>query len=459
MAADKIEHIQTASLIPYARNARQHSPAQVAQIAGSIRAFGFNAPVLIDADNGIIAGHGRVAAALTLGLESVPCLRLTHLSDPQRRAYILADNRIALSSTWDEAMLALELTELQIDDVDLGLTGFSEAEIAALTAEPVADQVSPAEEGRDETPALPSVPVTVQGDVWVLGPHRIVCGDCKSIDDVQKATGGRDVNVAFTSPPYASQRKYDEASGFKPVHPDEYVEWFSDVQSCVRSVLAEDGSWFVNIKEHAKEGQRHLYVKDLAIAHVRSWGWMLRDELCWHKTGVPGSWPDRFRNDWEPIFHFSCNREIKFRPESVSHASKDSFRYQKSPSDQTFGGNISIGKCSRITSGEGSARPGNVIKISTRSNPNENSHEAAFPPDLPMHFILAFSDAGDLIYDPFMGSGSTLIAAECSGRVCCGTEISPRYVDVAVLRWQNMTGKVATLESTGQTFEEARHAR
>ena len=186
---------------------------------------------------------------------------------------------------------------------------------------------------------------------------------------------------------------------------------------------------------------------------------MLRDELCWHKTGLPGSWPDRFRNDWEPIFHFSCNREIKFRPESVSHASKDSFRYQKSPSDQTFGGNIGIGKCSRVTSGEGSARPGNVIKISTRSNPNENSHEAAFPPDLPMHFILAFSDAGDLIYDPFMGSGSTLIAAECSGRVCCGTEISPRYVDVAVLRWQNMTGKVATLESTGQTFEEARHAR
>ena len=132
MAADKIEHIQTASLIPYARNARQHSPAQVAQIAGSIRAFGFNAPVLIDADNGIIAGHGRVAAALTLGLESVPCLRLTHLSDSQRRAYILADNRIALSSTWDEAMLALELTELQIDDVDLGLTGFSEAEVQAL---------------------------------------------------------------------------------------------------------------------------------------------------------------------------------------------------------------------------------------------------------------------------------------------------------------------------------------
>jgi ParB-like chromosome segregation protein Spo0J len=128
----QIEQIPPGLLVPYAMNARQHSDAQVSQIAGSIRAFGFNAPVLVDGENGIIAGHGRVRAALILGLDTVPCVRLTHLSEAQRRAYILADNRIALSSTWDEAMLALELTSLKIDDVDLGLTGFSSAEVDAL---------------------------------------------------------------------------------------------------------------------------------------------------------------------------------------------------------------------------------------------------------------------------------------------------------------------------------------
>ena len=127
----------------------------------------------------------------------------------------------------------------------------------------------------------PPIPVTQPGDMWLLGPHRIICGDCRDYGTVERLLAGERVNVAFTSPPYASQRAYDESSGFKPIPPGEYVDWFEDVQASVRAVLAEDGSWFVNIKEHAHEGQRDLYVKDLTIAHVRRWGWLFVDELCW----------------------------------------------------------------------------------------------------------------------------------------------------------------------------------
>lgn len=172
-AAPTIEMLAPSELVPYARNARQHSAAQVAAIAGSIREFGFNAPVLIDAHNVIVAGHGRVQAALTLRLDAVPCVRLAHLSDSQRRAYTLADNRIALSSTWDEAMLALELTELRIDDVDLGLTGFSEAEVEALL-----------HSGDFEPGGLEG-----QGRLDKLAPKMVCCPECGHEFD---AAGGSD---------------------------------------------------------------------------------------------------------------------------------------------------------------------------------------------------------------------------------------------------------------------------
>jgi len=193
----KIEQIPTADLIPYARNTRTHSPEQVAQIAGSIREFGFTNPILIDGENGIIAGHGRVMAASKLGLAKVPCIRLAHLTDTQKRAYIIADNKLALNAGWDEEMLALELGELKDEDFDLSLIGFDEAELGDLMAETTEGETDP-----DEVPEPPVDPVTVPGDVWVMGKHRLLCGDSTSIDAVERLLDGVRPDLIHTDPPY-----------------------------------------------------------------------------------------------------------------------------------------------------------------------------------------------------------------------------------------------------------------
>ena len=167
----------------------------------------------------------------------------------------------------------------------------------------------------EAVPEPPAQPVTMPGDVWLIGRHRLICGDCRDAAVVEKLMAGASANVAITSPPYATQREYDPTSGFKPVPPEEYVEWFRAVAASIESVLAPDGSYFLNIKAHADEGERNLYVKDLVLAHRRQWGWRFVDEFCWRKTdnGVPGGWGNRFKNAWEPVFHFCRQQQIKFR--------------------------------------------------------------------------------------------------------------------------------------------------
>ena len=199
MKAEKIEQIKVDDLIPYVRNARTHSTEQIAQIAGSIKEFGFNNPILIDKDNGVIAGHGRLAAARKLKLESVPCVRLEHLTDAQRKAYILADNRIALNSDWETDLLATELEELKDLGVDLEGLGFNSDEIDALLnkiegTEGLTDE--------DDAPEVQEQAVTKPGDIWVMGKHRLMCGDSTSIDAVDKLMDGNIVDMVFTDPPY-----------------------------------------------------------------------------------------------------------------------------------------------------------------------------------------------------------------------------------------------------------------
>ena len=296
--ARRIELWPVGSLVPYAKNARTHSDEQIAQIAASIVEFGFNNPVLIDTNAGIIAGHGRLLAARKLGLDQIPVVVLDHLTETQKRAYILADNRIGENAGWDNDLLRGELAELEDSDLDLAVLGFSENEMAVLLAE--AEPESSAEainETPEEVPEAPEDPVTRPGDVWLIGPHRLICGDCRDSSIVSRLLGEARANVVITSPPYASQRAYDPSSGFQPVPPDEYVAWFRDVAANMAAILAEDGSYFLNIKEHADGGQRNLYVKKLSIAHVEQWGWRFVDELCWRKTddGVPGGWGNRFK--------------------------------------------------------------------------------------------------------------------------------------------------------------------
>jgi hypothetical protein len=304
----QIELRSIRALLPHARNSRTHSDAQVAQVAGSIREFGWTNPILVDGEGVVIAGHARLLAARMLGMDEVPVIVLAHLTPVQKRALVIADNKLALNAGWDEETLRTEIESLQEDGFDLDVVGFSDEEIRILLAGNAGDAGADAEAlGEDETPETPANPVSRTGDIWTIGPHRIICGDCRDSGTVARLLDGARANVVITSPPYATQREYDPASGFKPIPPEEYVEWYRDVAANIAAILADDGSYFLNIKEHAGDGERDLYVKDLVIAHRRQWGWRFVDEFCWRKTdnGVPGGWGNRFKNAWEPVLVYA----------------------------------------------------------------------------------------------------------------------------------------------------------
>ena len=412
----------------------------------SYETFGQRKPVVASRDGVVIAGNHQLQAAEQLGWDS---LAVVYVDDDEikAKAFALADNRTADLGNYDEAALAGMLADVAVDADLLAATSFTEGDLAALLAgPPVAPLVDP-----DEILPLPADPITCRGDVWLLGPHRILCGSCRELADVQKVMDGKPVNVAFTSPPYASQRTYDESSGFRPIHPDVYVDWFEAVQANVATVLAPDGSWFVNIKEHAADGQRSLYVKDLTLAHVRSWSWLFVDEFCWTRPAPPGSWPDRFKNGWEPVLQFSLARP-KFRASMVAVRS-DAVPVKSS----VAGANVSgpNGKYWNLSSEttSGLAYPSNVV--SAAGVAAHSGHTAAFPVGLPQFFIKAYSAPGDAALDPFMGSGSTLIAAHHEGRVGYGIELSPAYVDVICRRYQALTGDKPVLEETGEPHDFA----
>jgi DNA modification methylase len=477
--ARRIEVWPASRLVPYTRNARTHSPEQVAQIAASIAEFGFNAPILVDSSAGIVAGHGRLLAARKLGLAEVPVVVLDHLSETQRRAYVIADNRLAESAGWDEAALAAELSELEREGLDLALVGFSDRELQALLGGDQQPDAAPDDE--EPVTEAPAQPVTRPGDVWTIGRHRLICGDCRDHATVARLFDGAVANMAITSPPYASQRAYDPSSGFRPVPPGEYTNWFRDVAAIVAAFLAPDGSYFLNIKEHADEGQRDLYVKKLTIAHVEQWGWRFVDEFCWRKTddGVPGGWGNRFKNAWEPVFHFCRREKIKFRPKEVGHWSDDCFDYSPGNPKSTSGSGL-LGTGPRGAAADrgrnhdawqtshqnlqnmdgrhgGIARPSNVIEVKTESS--QGSHSAPFPRSLVEFFVKAFSDPGDVVFDPFLGSGTTIAAAHVLDRAGYGCEISPGYCDVILRRIEHLSGTEPLLAATGECFGAVATAR
>lgn len=432
------------------KNANRGTKRGSEVIEESIRELGAGRSVLCDKDLRLIGGNKSVQAAIAVGLENAIVVPVTgdqlvvvqrtdlSLDDAKGRKLAIADNRASdLSLEWDADVL-LELSkEIDLDPF------FTAAELDALMP-----SVAELNGDEDETPEEPEgEPSAKPGDLYILGRHRLLCGDCRDFETVATLMAGQKLNIAVTSPPYASQRKYDESSGFKPIHPDEYVAWYRDVAANVMAHLSDDGSYFLNIKEHCDDGQRSLYVKDLTVAHVREWGWMLVDEFCWRNTrnGVPGGWPNRFKNAWEPVFHFCRSAGIKFRPDAVSSESDGVFEYSPNNGKAKSGSGLLGLHAGGYQSGM--ARPSNVIEASAESG--VGAHSAPFPVALPLFFINAFSDRGDIIFDPFMGSGTTLIAAEKSGRVAYGTEISPAYCDVIVARWEKLTGKKAELRKLG----------
>lgn len=426
-------------LIPYARNSRTHSEEQVAQIAASIKEFGWTNPILVDGEGVIIAGHGRLMAARKLGYTQVPTIELKDLTETQKKAYIIADNRLALNAGWDNEMLTIELNELLADGFALDILGFDTKELDALLEPEMLEGLT----DEDAVPDVPEEPNTKLGDIYQLGNHRLMCGDSKDYGSIENLLNGNQINLAFTSPPYASQRTYDESSGFKPIGVNDFVLWYSDVASNIMINLTSDGSYFCNIKPNAEGIKRELYVFDLVLAHVREWGWNFADEFCWERAGIPQQVARRFKNQFEPIYHFTKG-EWKFRPEEVKHKAKSVPKAKGKGAGNTNAANRQ-GKMSAVDGNEvveGMAYPGNRLPT---FQSEALGHPAAFPVGLPEFFIKAYTDTNDIVFDPFMGSGSTLMAAEKTNRCAYGTELSPKYCDVIVKRWEEFTGKKAVL--------------
>ena len=431
---DGYEVLPLDAVKPHPRNPRR---GDLDAIKASVDVNGFYGAVVANKRTGyILAGNHRWMAAKMLELPEIPVVWVD-VGEAEEKRILAADNRTAELGGYDDAVLASLLQGLQDDGGLLG-TGYAEEDLDDLLSGLIEGEEASGDESEPPAPAIDKAKElqvkwnTSKGQIWQVGAHRLMCGDCRDEEDVKRLVADVKINVAFTSPPYASQRKYDEASGFKPIRPDDYVEWFDSVQACVKQHLADDGSWFVNIKEHCEDGQRHLYVKDLTIAHVRRWRWRFVDELCWKHEGFPGKMHGRFKNAFEPIFHFSKSWPIKFDPSPVSTWSKNvPVRSKGDPGRKYAHGNIGVPSKTR----EGLALPSNVIEPGGGTVAN---HAAAFPVGLPAFFIKAYSDDDDMIYDPFMGSGTTAIAAEQEGRRALGMEISPAYLAVQLQRFADM---------------------
>lgn len=392
----QIEHLLVSSLIPYARNSRTHSDEQVAQIAASIREFGFTNPVLIDANGTIIAGHGRVMAAKKLGLDEVPCLRLGHLTPSQIRAYVIADNKIALNAGWDDEMLKAELLTLQEDGFNTDLTGFSDEELnALLTVETVEGETDP-----DEVPEAPVEPITKLGDIWILGNHRLMCENSTSIESVNRLMAGEQANLLLTDPPYnvAYEGKTEDALTIQndSMDNDSFAQFLRDIYSTADTVMKEGAVFYI---WHADSEGLNFRKAAFEV------GWKIRQCLIWNKnTLVLG------RQDYH------------WKHEPCLYGWKDGAAHFWG-SDRTQTTVLNFNKPSR-----------------------NGEHPTMKPVELFEYQIKNSSKPSDVVLDLFGGSGTTAIACEKTGRKARLMELDPKYCDVIVKRWEEFTGKKARLE-------------
>ncbi len=450
-----VEYRKVEALIPYARNPRTHNDEQVAKIAASIVEYGWTNPVLVDGDNGIIAGHGRLAAAHKLGLTEVPVIELAHLSPTQKRAYVISDNRLALDAGWDDAMLALELAELSEAGYDLALTGFEDAEIEALLADDLGDgdgdQEQDADEpdGADDVPDTPTIPVSRHGDVWALGQHRLICGDAADLSVIANLMLGEQAKLCFTSPPYGNQRDY--ASGG-------ITDWDGLMHGVfARLPVAEDAQVLVNLGLIHRDNEVIPYW-DGWLGWMRTQGWRRFAWYVWDQgPGMPGDWQGRLAPSFEFVFHFNQQSRKPNKIVPCKHAGQDSHLRADGSSTAMRGKDGEVGGWTHKGQPTQDKRiPDSVIRVMRHKGKigQDIDHPAVFPVALPEFVLDAYSDSGDIVFEPFGGSGTTMLAAERTGRRCRAVEIAPEYVDVAVKRFQqNFPDVPVTLLSSGQTFE------
>lgn len=406
----KIESWPASRPIAYARNPRKIPQKAVDKVAASIQEFGFRQPIVVDKDGVIVVGHTRLQAAQKLGMAKVPVHVAAELTPAQAKAYRLADNRDGQESTWDDDLLGLELGELGDLDFDLSLTGFDPAEIDAHTA---------ASEGltdEDAAPALPSNPVTKPGDVWRCGGHRVLCGDATSADDVAKLLAGVEPHLMVTDPPYGVN--YDPAWR-------DGVGSFTD-KTVMRGKVANDDradwteAWvlFPGNVAYVWHGGLHssIVVNGLTAANFE-----IRSQIIWVKQ------------------HFAMSRgHYHWMHEPCWYA------VRKNAKGDWAGGRkqTTVWQISSL----------NPAGKSVAEGDDKLTHGTQKPVECMRRPIVNNSSPGQAVYDPFLGSGTTMIAAETERRVCLGLEIDPSYCDVIVKRWQDFTGDAATLESDGRTF-------
>ncbi len=394
------------NLIPYARNARTHSDEQVAQIAASIAEFGFTNPILTDGERGVIAGHGRLAAARKLGLKEVPVIELAYLTDTQKKAYILADNRLAMNAGWDDELLKLELTELKDADFDLDLMGFTSDELDRLINGDAGGGLT----DDDAVPETPKEPVSRPGDLWILGNHRLLCGDSTMLSDVEKLMGNELADMAFTDPPYnvdygnnakdrmrgKDRRILNDALG------DGFYQFLYD--ACVNLLMVTKGGCYVAMSS----SELHTLQKAWLDA-----GGKWSTFIIWSKNTFTLGRAD-YQRQYEPILygwkqgadHFWCGDRDQ----------SDIWNYNK---------------------------------------PRVNDlHPTMKPVELVERAIKNSSKSRDIVLDLFGGSGTTLIACEKTGRQARLMELDPKFVDVIVKRWEEYTGLQAVRQEDGVKFAE-----
>lgn len=397
-----IDFRSVGELIPYARNARTHTDEQVTKIASSIREFGWTNPILVDGANGIIAGHGRLLAAKKLGLARVPVIELSHLSEAQKRAYILADNQLAISgSGWDEEMLRIELSELKDEDFDLSLTGFDDEELDRMLAEVEDEPDIRGSTDEDDVPEEQEDTVTRQGEVWLMGPHRLFVGDCTAEESYVALLQEQHVSMVVTDPPY--NVAYKGSAG--TIQNDDLGAGFYDfLVAALRPMLGRcDGACYIAMSSSELDTLQKAF---------RECGGHWSTFIIWAKDRFTLGRSD-YQRQYEPLLYGW--------PEGKKHQ-----------------------WC-------GARDQGDVWQI--KKPVRNEGHPTVKPIELFERCIRNSSSKGDIILDCFAGSGTTLIACEKSGRIARLMELDPRYADVIIRRWQDFTGRKATRESDGLEFD------
>lgn len=446
------EHGYTAvaDLVPYAKNARTHSDKQVDQLAAAIREWGFTNPVLIDERGVLIAGHGRTLAAKRVGLERVPFIRLTGLTEEQKRAYVLADNRIALNSGWDDQLLGEELASLQVAGFDLGLTGFTDKDIGESIARgSTSGSSEPAL--KNAVPELPLAPISCRADVWILGSHRIMCGDSTVAADVARLMNGELADLVWTDPPY--NVGYETAAG--RIENDKLPE-----EKFYQFLLALMTQAFAALKPGRSIYVAHADTEGRAFRNAfHAAGFKLSGCLVWRKSSFTLSRSD-YQWQHEPILYGwkpgAAHRWYGGRKQTTLALAGDDSGFRQMDDGRWV---ITLGDRTLVVEGSATLEELPSSMVFAQKPARSDAHPTMKPVELVEKGLRNSAKPGELVVDLCGGSGSTLIACELQGMSARLMELDAKYADVIVTRWQEFTGKAALLAGTEKTFEQVKAER